>query len=1447
MFGEDDMAKCPICGGPMRSGQEVCDACASIIGAPDTVESKKIDDASAMGTEISMEDIIATTTRGGRNISQSDIAALSLADEVMAREEQPVEKQESTDLAGAVSSKEEVAQKSEVDTGKDLLFKIKGIRHYNNLDLQSGEFEIDDKGIETYHGVVDALAAYEKENNSLYPEADAYLYTANISRLLGNLDTAMDLVTKSIRLNPENYKAWYLKGELFDILGKIDDALRAYDRTLKLNDKHINAWLKKARLLEDVGRTKDAMKAYKRVTELDNENLDAWEALGNLYYADGDFVEAKKCYDIANKIKISRGIEDVEVELGADVDKDEYKRAVALLKEAIDYMMECKKIGGELRDAEEMVTSIKSDLKAGRVKDALLAIDKMRNAIDEVYRHRVEDAINTSEKYIKRIREDLVVPLAEEMLDKAKESFKENDFRKAVNYAHLSLEEAKNRYEEFDNARKIIQVAWERIKDAKKRGIDVSVAEVLLDQARVAMKKYDYDKAYEYAKKAEETATPERDKMVSKIQNVISNVNKIKSELANMDVDVSDINRAINLAEGRLEKDDFDRALEYAKKAEKLALERRRKIAIKESADSISHAESRLKEALKLGIMEEMLTNIKDGIERAQRMFDEEQYESAKNEAQRIGKELEEIITDTLMLNYRKKLEDFNDDLEKLGASDSMPEIKSLKKDFNEIVKLIVNKDTERLSRLFPEVENRFKEIKRKLFVDAAPVVFSNIKRNIEQLKGIIPDVNEYLIKIKDIQEMFELGNIDRSMSALEELENKFKSLKEQKLREILPDKIVSLRTRMGAIREIGGSVLEAENLLQEALKSFENGRYDEALAVITDIEKKLHDEEIGAVLYELEDELRNFDRYNIDYEDLNKMRMDALAKYRKGDLAGAEDMLKIILGSMLTSYIKDMLRKIGKTGIDTKNLELIMIKAGNYMDAGNIFDANIELKNLFSRIEKLEKAHRIKEGLKEIRDRILEIKAKGRDISVMKVRFTRAKQFLQQKDLEKAEKEMQTLREIVDGEYNSIKGIEEKIKDKLYDIKRMVDEINALGGSNKVKEFKHLFDKAKEEYKKKNYERAMELAEKCYSKAKEVHKYRLLIDSLKRARREIDVAMGKGLDVRRAEELLRKAKPALETGDFDTALEFAKMSLDEVERAKQRRNVGEMIRKAFIKISELKSKGYDVSLADNALSSARTALRIDELSEAEEMAKKALNYTDKILSAYLRTGDILQKVRDLIEDIKSMNYPTEKIEASYKEIFEAINSDNLDLAQDLAEQLMVKCTKIKEDFNKIKEQIQVAQNKWNELQKLGIKSPEIERFITEMNNAAMNGDFDRASRLAKIAWEEAEKTRHTYIETVNLIKLAQSRIGETKMMGKDMSRAENMFNQAISYLEAGRYEEARKYIKSALSETLASQLVDVATGGASTQDEAATRKCPHCGAVLPVNSMYCPMCGKHI
>ncbi len=167
--------------------------------------------------------------------------------------------------------------------------------------------------------------------------ADAGFLLGLIAAKCGHIDTAVNLMTQSIKANPHN-SGYYLNlglilrgngqferaivaleqaikikprfieahhklGDVLQELGQFDEALKSYDRASKLQPQNVSIHKSRAFLLWALGRGEESLEVCKRVTMLAPGDSGGYYNLGKALNSLSHLVDAVSAFDRAIKIK----------------------------------------------------------------------------------------------------------------------------------------------------------------------------------------------------------------------------------------------------------------------------------------------------------------------------------------------------------------------------------------------------------------------------------------------------------------------------------------------------------------------------------------------------------------------------------------------------------------------------------------------------------------------------------------------------------------------------------------------------------------------------------------------------------------------------------------------------------------------------------------------------------------------------------------------------------------------------------------------------------------------------------------------------------------------------------------------------------------------------------------------------------------------------------------
>ena len=124
------------------------------------------------------------------------------------------------------------------------------------------------------------------------PTDRVWMKSVVFERVLGNIDSALDLVINALQLFPGAAKLWMLKGQLYEDMAMVPQAREAYATGVKAVPKSVPLWLLYARLEENAGSVTRARSVLDRARlavpksdELWRESVRVERRAGNLSHA----------------------------------------------------------------------------------------------------------------------------------------------------------------------------------------------------------------------------------------------------------------------------------------------------------------------------------------------------------------------------------------------------------------------------------------------------------------------------------------------------------------------------------------------------------------------------------------------------------------------------------------------------------------------------------------------------------------------------------------------------------------------------------------------------------------------------------------------------------------------------------------------------------------------------------------------------------------------------------------------------------------------------------------------------------------------------------------------------------------------------------------------------------------------------------------------------------
>ncbi len=98
------------------------------------------------------------------------------------------------------------------------------------------------------------------------------------------LDEAIKIYDKILKIDPLDYRAWLDRGYAFLQLEKFEEALDSYNKAIEIKPKDTNAWYNKGIALSELERFEEAVEVFTILLEITPTDIEALRELGRVFY-----------------------------------------------------------------------------------------------------------------------------------------------------------------------------------------------------------------------------------------------------------------------------------------------------------------------------------------------------------------------------------------------------------------------------------------------------------------------------------------------------------------------------------------------------------------------------------------------------------------------------------------------------------------------------------------------------------------------------------------------------------------------------------------------------------------------------------------------------------------------------------------------------------------------------------------------------------------------------------------------------------------------------------------------------------------------------------------------------------------------------------------------------------------------------------------------------------
>jgi hypothetical protein len=330
----------------------------------------------------------------------------------------------------------------------------------------------------------------------------------------------------------------------------------------------------------------------------------------------------------------------------------------------------------------------------------------------------------------------------------------------------------------------------------------------------------------------------------------------------------------------------------------------------------------------------------------------------------------------------------------------------------------------------------------------------------------------------------------------------------------------------------------------------------------------------------------------------------------------------------------------------------------------------------------------------------------------------------------------------------------------------------------------------AGEALSKDDFEKSIELAQKSWKKSEKIlHEH--LSSSFSTAQAMIVAAKKQEKDTSVAEDLMSRARTAMEDNDYQTAMDYMNECMESVS-SELGQDINGMLEEARAMIDVSKEIGEDTSKVEGIVERARAELENNEFERSLNSSKQARAESEKVLHRSVENGiDTLEKS---ISRAASINADTSKTKALLSETKESLKGGNY-----LESVTLIK--KALEDvensqFQTVLETISKSRSKFVKARDIGADLNQAMDLLNKSRAALKEGDFSKALEFASQGDAEVDKLVEEFQSVENQLSDLRAALTDAESRGVDTSSAKTLLDKAALALKTRSFGRLSKNIE---------------------------------------------------
>jgi hypothetical protein len=875
-----------------------------------------------------------------------------------------------------------------------------------------------------------------------------------------------------------------------------------------------------------------------------------------------------------------------------ELERAQSDRAMEIIEKAEFLLTAGEKMGASLQDASG---ALEEAITAGKGKNFAKAMEmaaRSRELTERSIHRALADSIQGLHGSLQFLGDDAVQVRG--FLERAESALSARDFESAHGYVDEAMRLSEGRTK--DRGLQFHELLRTTIQIGIQLGVDVTTLENGLKEANAGIDRGRY---------ADVMALKE--KLMREIGVVSENTfNLVKGkvvEAKNLQVDITEMREYLKRSKMALGVEDYPEALRLLSECNEKA---NKTVGLhKEVFNAISGAAALVAEAKKKEVNVSKVLEMLLEAKRAHEHFD---HERALELAQRAKAETEKLM---ILYSSAQKIIGAREMLELVSrAGIDAPHLREILEKAKDAMK---SKDYDKALEFSERGEREVRELMKERV--------SSILSSAEALVGSVEGANllsqeEKLIKAR---EALDRGDLAQSIQLAVEARGEVESIKKKNEQSgVTVSRAQDLASELEAMNV---SSAEGAALLEKAVAANRESRFDEAIASaegsIARMEKD-REEQVGTMITRFESSVQRSKKGGIDTRSAEKLIVRAREflgehKYRQAlsfAMQAEGEVEKVSLQQdMASKAIATAEKKLNGFDYKIPDLQKMVSEAKRSLEEGDYvraLDFAIKTGEEFNhRREAYEDAVEIEKRVQEIREVAVNT---GVDTFEMDALMARAQEALETGDPEPARDSYQRALD------QALVGVKARLGEATEEARNLADVGRRLGGDmdtpyRKLSEAKALLEAE-------DFEGGAVLLGEATKAARE-GTTRLVEEAIVAAQSNLDHSRKLGADVRRAEELLTKAREELDSAAYEAAFTAARESHEAVQmRLDTEKKFAERSFQAESTIRRAKKFGIDVLEAERVLAEAIRTKKSD-FDSAMALAEKAYQTAEQAIESF--------------------------------------------------------------------------------------------------------------------------------------------------------------------------------------------------------------------------------------